>query len=572
MIKRKLSIQAIGAIILSAILFTMPIGAIFMNSTMVTPAHAEELAEGEITENTGEENTDTNQDNQDENADGENQNDDGSNTDDGASDNGSDDGTGDVSGGDEGDGNETEEPAKLTCTCTTHCAGRYNYDTNCEACSDDYTKCEYVNPNVTITINPPQGWFNDSAKVNLGVRDIKNTGNFEIAKVEAKIGQSGSWQDVTEEMFIEISENCTVYVQVTDQNGTIYSKNKSIKCFDNVKPTFNAAVNDGMLTVDTYDGESGVAVVYVNGYEFKELTNGTLNIRLKQFDASYEYFSIRVMDNAGNMSDTYKVKNPYYDDDPTDDDDKGKSDLPVSVTPNPPSNATATVTDHTKTDAQGNTTYSSEQERQKRASMAEEEAAEKAEAEGDNEYEGGKEFYTIQTENEKVFYLVIDRDGDNNETVYFLTAINENDLLNVTENNSENLQMNSAAIESAIPTGDALSNNNIQEEEPAEIIEEEEPVEEEEPAEVIEEEPKKQSNVGAYLIMGILAAGAIGAWYYLKIVKGKKEDFIDEEDEEDEDDEEYESDDDGDNTDSDDDFFNDPDSVDDVADTIDDED
>ena len=161
---------------------------------------------------------------------------------------------------------------------------------------------------------------------------------------------------------------------------------------------------------------------------------------------------------------------------------------------------------------------------------------------------------------------------DNNETVYFLTAINENDLLNVTENNSENLPMNSAAIESAIPTGDALSNNNIQEEEPAEIIEEEEPVEEEEPAEVIEEEPKKQSNVGAYLIMGILAAGAIGAWYYLKIVKGKKEDFIDEEDEEDEDDEEYESDDDGDNTDSDDDFFNDPDSVDDVADTIDDED
>lgn len=121
MIKRKLSIQAIGAIILSAILFTMPIGAIFMNSTMVTPAHAEELAEGEITENTGEENTDTNQDNQDENADGENQNDDSSNTDDGASDNGSDDGTGDVSGGDEGDGNETEEPAKLTCTCTTLC-------------------------------------------------------------------------------------------------------------------------------------------------------------------------------------------------------------------------------------------------------------------------------------------------------------------------------------------------------------------------------------------------------------------------------------------------------------------
>ena len=567
MFKKKLSIQAIVALVLSAMLFTMPIGALFMNSSMATPAHAEELSAsdneadttGDDTSSTGDE-TSTSEDETPGETDG------GDTTGD------ENDGNTETGEGDESGEGETEEPVKLTCTCTTHCSGRYSYDTNCEACSADYTKCEYVNPNVTITINPPQGWFNDSAKVNIGVRDIKNTGNFEIAKVEAKIGQSGSWQDITEEMYIEISENCTVYVQVTDQNGTVYSKNKSIKCFDNVKPTFNAAVNDGMLTVDTYDGESGVAVVYVNGYEFKELTNGTLNIRLKQFDASYEYFSIRVMDNAGNMSDTYKVKNPYYDDDPSDDDDKGKSDLPVSVTPNPPSNATATVTDHTKTDANGNTTYSSEQERQKRASMAEEEAAENEEN-SDSEYEGGKEFYTIQTENEKVFYLVIDRDGDNNETVYFLTAINENDLLNVTENNSENLPMNSAAIESAIPTGDALSNNNIPEDETAEITEPEEevPAEDEEVPEEEVVEPKQQSSLGAYIIMGIIAAGAIGAWYYLKVVKGKKEDFIDEEDEEDdEDDVIYESDED-DTKDADDFFSMDDDPSEDVTDTIDDE-
>lgn len=74
--------------------------------------------------------------------------------------------------------------------------------------------------------------------------------------------------------------------------------------------------------------------------------------------------------------------------------------------------------------------------------------------------EKGKEFYTIQTASEKVFYLVIDRDGED-EKVYFLTEVSENDLLNTTTDNSETLPKNSAALESAIPTKDsALSNNN----------------------------------------------------------------------------------------------------------------
>ena len=43
------------------------------------------------------------------------------------------------------------------------------------------------------------------------------------------------------------------------------------------------------------------------GYEFTDLTGGTLNIRLQQFDAGYEYFTISAMDNAGNMSEVYKT-------------------------------------------------------------------------------------------------------------------------------------------------------------------------------------------------------------------------------------------------------------------------
>lgn len=564
----KLKVRAIGIIILSTILFMMPVGALLANHTTATPVFAAE----DTTDDTGE---------------GEKQD---------GSESGDNDETGSASDNtaDEGE-EEIKEPEKLECTCTEHCAGKYSYDSTCEACSADYKNCEYVNPNVTITITAPDGWSNDKAKITIAVKDAKETGNFEIVKIEAKIGQNGSWQDITEEKYIEITENCSVYVQVTDQNDKVYSKNKSIRCFDRTSPTLNASVSNGLLSVVGHDNDSGIKAFYVNGYEFTEFTNNTLNIRLQQFDTGYEYFTVQVMDNAGNMSEVYKTKNPYYDDDPTDDDDKGAGTLPADANPSKPSSATATVTDYTKTDSNGNTTYSSKQEQEKRQSMAEADAAEEAEKNSDNSSsderaETGKEFYTIQTESEKVFYLIIDRDGEE-ERVYFLTEIDENDLLNTTSNNSETLPKNSAALESAIPTNEtALPNNNVESEVTVSdavtvsddgIAEDtgEEQVEGEEDDTTVEIPP--QSNMPTYVIIGVFGVAAIGAWYYLKMVKGKKEDFLDEDDEEDDEDEIYESDDDE-GSDGDDFFEMDDDETipgspvpmdmsDDVADTIDEE-
>lgn len=579
---KNLRLRAIGILVLSAILFVMPIGAIFANSSMTAPVMAAEDNEGGSTDESGaasdnEATDESGNDESGETGDAES-GDDGS-----ASDN-------DAGEGDEGGEGETEEPVKLTCTCTEHCAGIYSYNANCEACAADYKNCEYVNPNVTISISVPDGWYNDKARVTIAVRDAKDTGNFEIVKIEAKIGQNGSWQDITEDKYIEITENCSVYVQVTDQNGKVYSKNRSIRCFDRTNPTLNAAVSNGLLTVVGHDNDSGIKAFYVNGYEFTEFTNNTLNIRLQQFDTGYEYFTVQAMDNAGNMSEVYKTKNPYYDDDPSDDDDKGASTLPTDATASNPSHATAEVTEHTKTDSQGNTTYSSKQEQEKHQSMAEADAAEEAEKNqnSDAPAETGKEFYTIQTQSEKVFYLIIDRDGEE-ERVYFLTEIDENDLMNTTSNNSETLPKNSAALESAIPSNDAALNNNnvesevtvsdgvVSENDTTEEPGDEEPVEEE--PEV--EEPKPQSSMATYLIIGIIGAGAIGAWYYLKMVKGKKEDFLDEDDEEDDEEEYYESDDEDES--NGDDFFNmdDDDTIpgapvtedmsEDVADTIDDD-
>lgn len=97
---------------------------------------------------------------------------------------------------------------------------------------------------------------------------------------------------------------------IPGQNKEKYNNDKSraIKCFDTIKPTLNAAVSDGLLSVQVHDTDSGAKAVYVNGYEFTDLTNRTLNIRLQQFDAGYEYFTISAMDNAGNMSEVYKTK------------------------------------------------------------------------------------------------------------------------------------------------------------------------------------------------------------------------------------------------------------------------
>ena len=537
--KKKLSVRAAASLLLSALLFCMPIGALMANSGNTVDAYAEESSTGgETEESTGtegsgeaEESTETE--------------------------------PGDSGGESEGEteggtvsGNEIPKPE---CTCKEKCI-QYSYDKDCEVCKEDYTQCEYVNPNVKITISTPSGWHNDTTKVHISIEDVAHSGNFAIKTVQAKVAQNGSWTDITEDMYVEISENTTVYVLVTDQRGKTYEKNRYIKCFDFTKPTLNAAVSDGLLSVQAHDTDSGIKAVYVNGYEFAELTNGVLNIRLQQFDAGYQYFTISAMDNAGNMSEVYKTANPYYTD-PEKEDSSEKNpaeQLPVNAQATKPSSATAQVTEHTKTDSDGNTVSENSLAEQKKQAMAEAAASEKKEESGEKEKsETGKEFYTIQTASEKVFYLIIDRDGEE-EMVYFLTEVTENDLLNVTANNSETLPKNSAALESAIPvTEGALPNNNGEqgtEEEPAE-----EPTEsgEEESTEEPEPEPEKteENPMATYIILGIVAAAAIGGGYYFKVVRKKKEEFLDEDDDEEDEEEEY--DDEEEEKDSEDDFFDD---------------
>ena len=147
---------------------------------------------------------------------------------------------------------------------------------------------------------------------------------------------------------------------------------------------------------------------------------------------------------------------------------------------------------------------------------------------------------------EKVFYLVIDRDGED-EKVYFLTEVSENDLLNTTTDNSETLPKNSAALESAIPTKDsALSNNNADttgdKTQGAESVEDSTEDSTEDTSEPKEDTAKADGSGFTYILMGIAAVAVIGVVYVVKSKK-KKENFIDEDEDEDELDEDYDYDD-----------------------------
>ncbi|MBQ9926376.1 MAG: DUF4366 domain-containing protein [Lachnospiraceae bacterium] len=504
--KKKLSIKVVLSLVLSAVLFCMPIGAFMANDENTISVKADDIknTEGETKKERSAEESTKNE-------------------------------TGETT---KKTTQESPEDATVSqndvleqkCTCREKCS-QYSKNEECELCKKDYTLCDCVSPNVKITINTPTGWHNETAKVHISVEDVSKTENFTIKTVQAKIGQNGSWTDITEDMYIEISENSTVYVLVTDHNGKTYENNRYMKCFDFDKPTLNAAVSDGLLSIQAHDTASGIKAIYVNGYEFTEITNGVLNIRLQQFDAGYQYFTIQAMDNAGNMSEVYKTANPYYTDPEAEDSNESNpaEQLPVNAEATNPSSATAQVTEHTKTDSEGNQIVSSN------AGSGSDKQTSDSDTEVDEEK--GKEFYTIQTANEKVFYLIIDRDGDE-EMVYFLTEISENDLLNTTTENSETLPKNSAALESAIPvSGGALDNNNVEgvQADGTENAAKGDGTEENpEGTEVPEEEMTKENSMTTYIILGILAVVIIGV-YYFKVIR-KKEDFLDE----DEDDEEYE--------------------------------
>ena len=112
--------------------------------------------------------------------------------------------------------------------------------------------------------------------------------------------------------------------------------------------------------------------------------------------------------------------------------------------------------------------------------------------------EDGKEFYTITTPEENVFFLIIDKQRDT-ENVYFLNAVTESDLLALAEKDSDTAVPEPPVTAEPVP-------------QPAEPETPEKP-----------EQPQKSSSPFTLVLIGaaVLAAGGLG--YYFKIYKPKHE-------------------------------------------------
>ena len=416
------------------------------------------------------------------------------------------------------------EPVPV-CACSVKCkAGAV--DTSCPVCKTDLTACKGKEPapapagSYAISIVAPSGWYTKTAKVEIRVTDENGTG---WRKVEVKIERNGSPEDLTDafagggRVYVTISENCTVYVTVTDKDGKTTTKSRYIECFDRAAPTVKTGIDGRVLRVEASDELSGVEAVYIDGERYDDLTNGTLDVPLRELGDDYDQFSVQAVDGAGNKSKTVQVKNPNYKAPATNKEEKPAQTTTPCPTPTPtpaPAPTTPPASGNAATGggtskptggssgSVGGSTAGGSSAVKPTETTEPEDAKEPnpftPEGSGevvDNATDGdGKEFFTITTADESVFYLVIDRQRGT-ENVYFLNAVTLDDLAALAESNGAELPGTPAPEPAPEP----------------------EPTPEPEPA----PEPKQKPSAAPLLLgLAVLLLGGGAGWYF-KIYRPK---------------------------------------------------
>lgn len=448
---------------------------------------------------------------------------------------------------------------EATCICTNLCTEEQS-NPDCLVCSKDYTSCKGVPPlqsEFSIDIVPPTGWKTKETAVEFVLTDQTDAG---FKKVEVKIEKNGNWQDVTDSLIqkenkyfgqVKIAENSTIYVSVTGKDEKVHEKSRYIECFDRTAPTVRAGVTGKLLRVQAEDDLSGVAAIYVDGEKFTDLVNETLDIGLQELNSDVEEFAVQAVDKAGNQSRLVLVKNPN-DQEPkkeqTEEKEEQKKEECVPQTEKALCPEQPAVSE-TKPPVSSNTTVSNASNQMDYTKPSVSDAVPK-QVERREEIpftpngqatvldhatgEDGKEFFTITTADNNVFYLIVDRQREE-ENVYFLNAVTETDLLSLAQADDqpelilEPEEEPTCNCTQKCEAGDVNTLCPVCKENRKACVGE------------VPEEPKpepKESNAGLilFVVLTLAIGGAVG-WYF-KIYRPKQE-FVEDDDGEEEESEEF---------------------------------